>query len=98
MPKIARKDDQNTTGGKLMETGCAKTVFADFLQVALHNCPITAHAPWGKKPHPPHKEAAAKVNEPSPTVYAEFKQVVRVTSTNTCGHTVKDNDSTVYVP
>lgn len=93
--KIARKDDQNTTGGKLMEGGCAGTVFANFKKVALLNCPITPHEPWGK-PHPPHKEA--KVNEPSPTVYAEFKQVVRVTSSNTCGHVVKDNDATVYVP
>lgn len=96
MPKIARKDDQNTTGGKLLEGGCAQTVFADFKLVALHNCPISPHEPWNKSAHPPHKDA--KVNEPSPTVYAEFKQVVRVTSKNTCGHSVKDNDSTVYVP
>jgi uncharacterized Zn-binding protein involved in type VI secretion len=95
--KIARKDDQNTTGGKLMEGGCAGTVFADFKKVALMNCPITPHEPFSSKSaHQPHKEA--KVNEPSPTVYAEFKQVVRVTSSNTCGHVVKDNDATVYVP
>lgn len=96
MPKIARKDDENTTGGKLLESGCAGTVYADFKKVALLNCPITPHEPFKKSAHPPHKQAT--VNEPSPTVFAEFVQVVRVTSTNTCGHSVKDNDSTVYVP
>ena len=95
MPKIARKDDQNTTGGKLLESGCAPTVFADFKKVAQINCPITPHQPYGS-PHPPHKNA--KVTQPSPTVYADGKQVVRVTSANSCGHNVKDNDSTVYVP
>lgn len=97
MPKIARKDDQNTTGGTLKESGCAGTVYADFKKVALIQCPITPHSPWSpKKTHQPHENA--KVTEGSPTVFAEFQQVTMVTASNDCGHSVVDNDATVYVP
>ena len=93
--KIARKDDQNTTGGKLLESGCAPTVFADFKKVAQINCPITPHEPWGK-PHPPHKNA--KTTEGSPTVFAENKPVLRVGSGNTCGHKIVEGSPNVFVP
>jgi len=97
MPKIARMDDKNNASGTLKESGCASTVFANFKKVAQKDCPITPHEPWkDKKNHAPHENA--KVNQGSPTVFAEFKQVTFVSASNDCGHTVADNDTTVYVP
>jgi len=94
MPKIARMDDKNNASGILRESGCAKTVFANFKKVALLNCPITEHQPWVGKSS--HKSATA--SEASSNVFAEFQAVVFTTATNSCSHTINDNDATVFVP
>jgi uncharacterized Zn-binding protein involved in type VI secretion len=97
MPKIARMDDKNNAGGTLKESGCASTVFANFKKVAQKDCPITPHQPWSnKKNHQPHENA--KVTQYSPTVFADGVQVTFVGASNDCGHSVDDNDATVYVP
>lgn len=94
MPLLSRKGDQNTTGGQIMRG--AATVYANGLPVGLHVSQITPHAPFGRKPHPPHK--AAKTTEGSPTVFCEGDPVLRVGSGNTCGHQIVQGSDNVYCP
>lgn len=94
MPQLSRKGDENTTGGKIMRG--AGTVYANGIPIGLHISQITPHAPWGKKPHPPHK--AAKTTEGSPTVFCEGDPVLRVGSGNTCGHKIVQGSDNVYCP
>jgi len=89
--KISRKDDTNTTGGKIVRG--AKTVFAENKPVGLHKSDITPHDPRSKSPH-----KKAKTTEGSPTVFAENCPVLRVGSGNTCGHKIKTGAGTVFVP
>jgi uncharacterized Zn-binding protein involved in type VI secretion len=94
MPQLSRKGDQNTTGGQIVRG--AGTVFCNGIPVGLHVSLITPHAPYGKKPHPPHK--AAKTTEGSPTVFCEGDPVLRVGSGNTCGHRIVQGSDNVYCP
>lgn len=93
MPKLSRKGDKNTTGGKIMRG--AKTVFANNKPVGLHVSEISPHQPFGK-PHPPHKNA--KTTEGSPTVFAEGDPVLREGSKNSCGHKIIEGSDNVFVP
>lgn len=94
MPQLSRKGDQNTTGGKIIRG--AGTVYCNGIPVGLHVSDITPHAPWGRKPHPPHK--AAKTTDGSPTVFCENVPVLRVGSGNTCGHKIVEGSDNVYCP
>lgn len=94
MPQLSRQGDQNTTGGKIVRG--AKTVFANGIAVGLHVSLITPHAPFGRKPHPPHK--AAKTTDGSPTVFCEGDPVLRVGSGNTCGHKIIQGSNNVFCP
>ena len=94
MPQLSRKGDQNTTGGQIVRG--AGTVFCNGIPVGLHVSLITPHAPYGRKPHPPHK--AAKTTEGSPTVFCEGDPVLRVGSGNTCGHSIVQGSDNVYCP
>jgi uncharacterized Zn-binding protein involved in type VI secretion len=94
MPQLSRKGDQNTTGGQIVRG--AGTVFCNGIPVGLHVSLITPHAPYGRKPHPPHK--AAKTTEGSPTVFCEGDPVLRVGSGNTCGHRIVQGSDNVYCP
>lgn len=94
MPQLSRKGDANTTGGTIMRG--AGTVFANGIPVGLHSSQITPHAPYGRRPHPPHK--AASTTEGSPTVFCEGVPVLRVGSGNTCGHTIVEGSPDVYCP
>ena len=94
MAQLSRLGDANTTGGKIMRG--AGTVFANGIAVGLHVSQITPHAPFGRKPHPPHK--AAKTTDGSPTVFAEGDPVLRVGSGNTCGHRIIEGSPNVFCP
>lgn len=94
MPQLSRQGDANTTGGKIMRG--AGTVFANGIPVGLHSSQITPHAPYGRRPHPPHK--AASTTEGSPTVFCEGVPVLRVGSGNTCGHSIAEGSPDVYCP
>ena len=93
MPELSRVGDKNQTGGAIMRG--AGTVFANGINVGLHVSQITPHAPWGP-PHPPHN--AAKTTSASPTVFAEGDPVLRVTSGNSCGHSIVEGSPDIYVP
>ncbi len=93
MPQLSRKGDQNQVGGKIIRG--AATVFANGIPVGLHVSPITPHSPFGK-PHPPHK--AAKTTDGSPTVITESCPTLRVTSGNTCGHSIVQGSPNVFCP
>ena len=94
MAQLSRKGDANSEGGKIIRG--AGTVFANGIPVGLHVSQITPHAPWGRKPHPPHK--AATTTQGSPTVFAEGDPVLRVGSGNSCGHSIVEGSSDVFCP
>jgi len=93
MPKLSRLGDTDQPGGAIMRG--ASTVFANGIKVGLHVSKITPHAPWGD-PHPPHD--AAVITDGSPTVFAEGVPVLRVTSGNSCGHSIVGGSPDVFVP
>lgn len=94
MPNLSRQGDANSTGGTIVRG--AATVFANGIPVGLHVSTITPHAPWGKRPHPPHK--AATTTEGSPTVICEGSNVLRVGSGNSCGHSITQGSPDVFCP
>jgi uncharacterized Zn-binding protein involved in type VI secretion len=93
MPNLSRVGDKNQEGGAIMRG--AKTVIASGKEVGLHVSKITPHAPWGD-PHPPHD--AAVTTSASPTVFAEGVVVLRITSGNSCGHSIIEGSPDVFVP
>lgn len=94
MAKLSRVGDSNQEGGKILNG--ASTVFANGKKVGLHTSSISAHAPWSKKAHPPHKNA--KTTSGSPTVFCEGKPVLKVGSGNTCGHSITTGSPDIEVP
>jgi len=89
MAQLSRQGDKNQSGGKIIRG--AGTVFCNGIPVGLHVSQITPH-PKGK----PH--IAAKTTSASPTVFAEGAQVLRVGSGNSCGHSIIEGSSDVFVP
>ena len=94
MAGMSRKGDANSEGGVIMRG--ASTVFCDGIPVGLHVSEISAHAPWSRKAHPPHR--AATTTSASPTVFAEGSQVLRIGSTNSCGHSIVQGSGDVFCP
>ena len=95
MAGISRKGDANQEGGTIIRG--AQTVFANGIQVGLHVSGITPHAPWKRTyPHLPHD--APTTTEGSPTVIAEGDPVLRIGSGNTCGHSIVQGSTDVFVP
>lgn len=94
MAGVSRKGDANTEGGTIMRG--AATVFVNNLPVGLHVSQITSHAPWGRKPHPPHN--AATTTSASPTVFAEGDPILRIGSSNSCGHSIVQGSGDVFCP
>lgn len=94
MAQLSRVGDANQEGGKIIRG--ADTVFSNGIQVGLHTSTLTSHAPWGRKPHPPHE--AATTTEGSPTVFAEGSPVLRVGSGNSCGHSIVAGSPDVFCP
>ena len=93
MPNLSRVGDKNQAGGAIMRG--ASTVIANGIKVGLHVSQITPHSPWGT-PHPPHD--AATTTSASPTVFAEGVAVLRITSGNSCGHSIVEGSPDVFVP
>jgi uncharacterized Zn-binding protein involved in type VI secretion len=93
MPALSRVGDTNQAGGAIMRG--APTVLSNGVSVGLHVSQITPHAPWGN-PHPPHQAAVTTTG--SPTVFAEGVPVLRVTSGNSCGHSIVIGSPDVFVP
>jgi len=93
MPALSRVGDTNQEGGAIMRG--APTVLANGIQVGLHVSQITPHAPWGR-PHPPHEAAVTTTG--SPSVFAAGVPVLRVTSGNSCGHSIVRGSPDVFVP
>ena len=94
MAQLSRVGDQNQAGGAIKRG--ASSVYANGIAVGLHVSGITPHAPWGRKPHPPHE--AATTTEGSPTVFCEGVPVLRVGSGNSCGHSIVQGSPDVFVP
>jgi uncharacterized Zn-binding protein involved in type VI secretion len=89
MAQLSRKGDANAVGGKIVR--CARTVFANGIQVGLDVSEITSHPGGGT-----HKKA--KTTGGSPSVFAEGSPVLRVGSGTTCGHKITQGSPDVNVP
>ena len=89
---LSRQGDQNQEGGRIMRG--ANTVFCDGIPVGLHVSQMSSHRPYGKR-HPPHE--AAVTTSASPDVICEGSPVLRVTSGNSCGHSIIQGSDTVTV-
>ena len=94
MAGLSRLGDKNDVDGEILRG--ASTVFCNGKPVGLHVSQMSAHAPWGRKQHPPH--AAATTTEGSPTVFAEGVPVLRIGSSNSCGHSIVGGSGDVQVP
>lgn len=90
MPQICRVGDTNDMKGAI--TSGASTVFANGILVGLQGSTISPHNPF-KGPH-----NSATVSAGSPTVFADGKPVARVSSLNSCGHSMAQGSPDVYVP
>lgn len=76
---LSRKGDKNQAAGAIVRG--AATVVCNGIPVGLHVSPITPHKPGGK-----HK--AAVTTTASPDVICEGAPVLRITSGNSCGHSI----------
>ena len=90
MPALSRVGDKNQEGGAIMRG--ASTVIANGIKVGLHVSQITPHSPWVS----PHD--AATTTSASPSVFAEGVAVLRITSGNSCGHSIVEGSPDVFVP
>lgn len=88
MAKLSRKNDQTEKGGKIVKG--AESVFANGKPVGLHVSDITRH---GKGKH-----KKSKTTQGSPSVFVEGSPVLRVGSSTTCGHKIKEGSPNVIVP
>jgi uncharacterized Zn-binding protein involved in type VI secretion len=85
---LSRIGDMNQAGGKIVRG--AGTVICNGIPVGLHVSQITPH-PKGKK----HKVAVTTTA--SPNVICEGSPVLRVTSGNSCGHSIVTGSSNTVV-
>ena len=92
MPNLSRLGDVNQTGGAI--TRGAGTVFANGIPVGLHVSGITPHPPCPL----PSIHCGASTTEGSPTVFAEYSPVLRVTSGNNCGHSIVQGSPNIFCP
>lgn len=90
---LSRKGDKNQVGGAIVRG--AGTVVCNGKPVGLHVSLITPHEPFSRKRHPPHR--AATTTSASPDVFCEGSPVLRVTSGNSCGHSIVQGSTNVDV-
>ena len=76
---LSRKGDKNQAGGAIVRG--ASSVVCNGIAVGLHVSPITPHRKRSK-----HKRAST--TSASPDVICEGSPVLRVTSGNSCGHSI----------
>lgn len=86
MPNICRVGDTNQAKGSIISG--ASTVFANGILLGLQGSKITPH---GKGPH-----KSAVVSNGSPTVFADGIAVARVSSGNSCGHSMAQGSPDVF--
>jgi len=77
MRPLCRMFDINTGFGQVIAT--SKTVYANFLPVALLGDKITPHLSG-------HRHAVSMIVTGNPTVFVEGRPVARLGSVNICGH------------
>lgn len=90
MPNASRVGDANQAGGRIVRG--AATVFINGIPAGLHVSPITPHSPY-KGPH-----TSAVTTDGSPSVIVEGCPLLRVTSGNSCGHSIVEGSPDVFCP
>jgi uncharacterized Zn-binding protein involved in type VI secretion len=93
MPQLSRIGDVNQNGGAIVRG--AGTVICNGIPVGLHVSPITPHPPSSRRDR---SHLNASTTDGSPTVFAEGCPVLRVTSGNTCGHSIVVGSPNVFCP
>ena len=88
--KLSRKGDKNQEGGAI-ERG-AQQVICNGKPVGLHVSTISAHRPSRKSKH-----KRAVTTSASEDVICEGAKVLRVTSGNSCGHSIVEGSEDVIV-
>jgi uncharacterized Zn-binding protein involved in type VI secretion len=88
MFKLSRKGDTNQVGGKIMRG--SDDVICNGIPVGLHTSSISPHPK--KKPH-----QNAVTTSASPDVICNGSPVLRVTSGNSCGHSIVQGSDDVIV-
>lgn len=86
MPNICRVGDTNQAKGSIVSG--ASTVYANGILLGLQGSRLTPH---GKRSH-----KSATVTNGSPTVFADGVAVARVTSGNSCGHSMAQGSPDVF--
>lgn len=86
--RLSRKGDTNQAGGAIVRG--AATVLCNGIPVGLHVSPITPHPNRGR-----HNNAVTTTA--SPNVICEGCPVLRVTSGNSCGHSIVVGSPNVLV-
>lgn len=89
MPNLSRKGDVNQAKGAIIRG--AATVFCNGIPVGLHVSAITPHPTGGV-------HAKAVTTTASTTVITEGCQTLRVTSGNSCGHSIVQGSPDVFCP
>jgi uncharacterized Zn-binding protein involved in type VI secretion len=84
---LSRLGDYNQARGKIVRG--AATVVCNGIPVGLHVSPIT--------PHGPGIHARAVTTTASPDVICESAPVLRITSGNSCGHSIISGSPDVIV-
>lgn len=88
--KLSRKGDKNQEGGAILRG--ASEVICNGIPVGMHVSPISPHRPSRK-----HKHKKAVTTSASPDVICEGSPVLRVTSGNSCGHSIVQGSEDVIV-
>lgn len=83
MPGVQTVGDANGAGGA--GSGGVASVRVNGKAVLVNGDPVSAHAPWDKRSHPPHQ--AATTSGGSGTVKAGGKPIITTGCADTCGHT-----------
>jgi uncharacterized Zn-binding protein involved in type VI secretion len=82
MPAVQTDGDANDAGGTV--SGGVASVRVNGKPVTVNGNPVSAHAPWDRKWHPPH--AAASTAGGSGTVRAGGTGIITTGCADTCGH------------
>lgn len=85
---LSRWGDKNQAGGMILRG--ARSVVCNSIPVGLHVSPISPHPTGGV-------HAAAVTTTASPDVICEGSPVLRITSGNSCGHSIIQGSRDVVV-
>lgn len=82
MPRVQRQCDANSVGG--LASAGVPSVRVNGRPIVVVGTPVAAHAPWARRPHPPHASTVTAGGVAS--VRAGNKPVIVDCNIDICGH------------